>query len=109
MWWLLRLLLLLLLCNWMGETGFVKGGTLMSLLDEPRRASHVKLFSLHDQHYACPSGFVYSDTKQRSPTVLYIVGHLRSFRNYTSGFLQKQFCDVGTRNLFLSTMVTRCE
>jgi hypothetical protein len=64
-----------------------------------------EIIALHD-HSACPSGFEYMD-RARAPTVLYIVGHLRSFRNFTSKYLSQRFCDVGDRNLFLSTMVTR--
>ena len=94
----------------------LREGVLMSMRDLPRvhpRRAHsstpaqpAALLEVHDQQAACSAAFANANASLL-PTVLYIVGHLRSFRNYTAPYLQTKFCRTGPKHQFISTMVTR--
>jgi hypothetical protein len=68
-------------------------------------SNEVTPIALHRQE-SCPKDFDYS---KLNPFVIYLTGHMRTFRNYTAPHLQNHFCSNGRRrnDVFLSVMATR--
>jgi hypothetical protein len=65
----------------------------------------VEPIALHRQATACPKGL---DYKTLNPFVVYVTGHMRTFRNSTGPHLQNYYCRGGSEgDVFLSVMATR--